>query len=67
MPYSHYKDRDLAPGAIAGTYHGINTRVIEERNREAWIKVSESLPDNAFADNVKDNDDRPYRRGFSYA
>jgi hypothetical protein len=67
MPAPEYKDRDLAPGAVVGLNHGTNDRVIDQYNKQAWIKVSEMLPDNAFADDVICNDDKPFIRGFSYA
>ena len=37
----------------------INRHADDERkqNRLAWIKNSESLPDNCFADDVQDDDD----------
>ena len=65
MPYAQYVNRHLTGGAIEGTNHGVNHRVIEKRNKEAWVKVSETLPDDAFADYVDDSDTVPYRRGFS--
>lgn len=65
MPYPQYVNRHLVGGAIEGTNHGVNDRVIKERNKEAWKKVSESLPDNAFADDVVFADTIPFIRGFS--
>jgi len=65
MPYAYRIDRHLTGGAIEGTNHGVNDCVIERRNKEAWAKVSETLPDDAFADDVDDSDTVPYRRGFS--
>ena len=40
----------------------INRHADDERkqNRLAWIKNSESLPDNCFADDVQDNDSSVY-------
>lgn len=65
MPYAQYVNRHLTGGAIEGTNHGVNHRVIEKRNREAWAKVSETLPDDAFADDVNVSDTIPYPKGFS--
>ena len=65
MPYAQYVNRHLVDGAIEGTNHGVNDRVIKERNKEAWKKISESLPDDAFADDVVFVDTIPFVRGFS--
>ena len=65
MPYTQYVNRHLTDGAIEGTNHGVNHRVIERKNKEAWLKVSEALPDDAFSDDVHDSDTIPYRKGFS--
>ena len=37
MPYAQYADRHLVGGAIEGTNHGVNDRVIQQ-NKEAWKK-----------------------------
>ena len=65
MPYAQYVNRHLVDGAIEGTNHGVNDRVIRERNKEAWKKIGESLPDDAFADDVVFVDTIPLVRGFS--
>ena len=64
MPYAQYVNRHV-DGAIEGTNHGVNDRVIRERNKEAWKKIGESLPDDAFADDVVFVDTIPFVRGFS--
>ena len=65
MPYAQYVNRHLVDGAIEGTNHGVNDRVIRERNKEAWKKIGESLPDDAFADDVVFVATIPFVRGFS--
>lgn len=65
MPYAQYVNRHLVGGAIEGTNHGVNDRVIKQRNIEAWKRESEKLPKDAFADDVVCLDNVPFRRGFS--
>jgi hypothetical protein len=66
MPPKEYRGRNLAPGAIEGTNHGINDYVHKLRAIQAWRKLSEILPDDAFADDVVPcEDNRPYKRRFS--
>jgi hypothetical protein len=65
MPYPEYKNRDIAPGAIPGINHGVNDKVIKQRNIDAWKRASSLLPDDAFADDVHVSDYGTYRKGFS--
>ena len=62
MPYAQYVNRHLVGGAIEGTNHGTNDYVIKQRNKEAWKEISETLPENAFADDVQVSDVGSFRR-----
>ena len=64
MPYAQYVNRHLTGGAIEHK-SWCQSSCHRRQNKEAWAKVSETLPDDAFADDVDDSDTVPYRKGFS--
>jgi len=60
-----YKEYHRYIGKLDRPDAALSTDLNETKRRKeaaaAWERNGASLPDNAFADDVVDNDDRPYR------
>ena len=64
----HYRYMYEGKNAGCSSIHGMD-QVYErekEANKLAWQKASAKLPNNAFADDVEDDDMNPYRQSATW-